>query len=144
MTSSTRLALTALAFAVFGFMDATASQGPQARGQRMYDPATETTVTGTVAAVEEVTNPQSRRGMGGVHLTLKTASESLVVHLGPIAYLQEQKLTVGEGDGLEIVGSRITIDGAPVLLARTVKKGTQTWTLRDATGKPRWSGPPSR
>ena len=110
----------------------------------MYIPATEATVTGTVASVEKVTRPEQagRRGLGGLHLTLKTSSESIAVHLGPIAYMNEQKVVIAEGDILEIVGSRVAMDGEPVLLARTVKKGANTWTLRDASGKPLWSGPP--
>jgi hypothetical protein len=110
----------------------------------MYNPATETTLTGTVAAVEKITRPEQagRRGLGGLHVTLKTSGESIVVHLGPTAFLTEQKVAVAVGDGVEVVGSRVTIDGEPVLLARTVKKGANTWTLRDASGKPLWSGPP--
>lgn len=143
MNSSARQAVSTAVFVALGFASI-AAQGPQAKGQRMYDPATETTLTGTVAAVETVTRPEQagRRGLGGLHLTLKTSSESIAVHLGPTAYMNEQKVVIAEGDILEIVGSRVTMDGEPVLLARTVKKGANTWTLRDASGKPLWSGPP--
>ena len=145
MTPSARRAVCAVAFVALGFASITAAQGPQAKGQRMYDPATETTLTGTVAAVETVTRPEQagRRGLGGLHVTLKTSGESIVVHLGPTSFLTKQKVAVAEGDSVDVVGSRVTIDGEPVLLARTVKKGANTWTLRDASGKPLWSGPPS-
>jgi hypothetical protein len=108
----------------------------------MYDPATEATLAGTVASIEKVTAPahRGRRGLGGLHLTLKTSSETIAVHLGPIDFLSERKLSFVEGDAVEIAGSRVAIDGEPVLLAREVKKGGNTWTLRDAAGRPMWSG----
>ena len=43
-------------------------------------------------------------------------------------------------DAVEILGSRVTIDEDAVLLARQIKKGEATWTLRDASGRPLWSG----
>ena len=65
--------------------------------------------------------------------------ETLGVHVGPKFYLDEQKITIAKGDALEILGSRVTIDAKPVLIARQIKKGNATWTLRDASGRPLWS-----
>jgi hypothetical protein len=104
----------------------------------MYDVKTETTIRGTVESVETVA--RGRRGLGGTHLVVKTATDALEVHLGPTAYLSEQRITVAIGDAVEILGSRITIDDEPVLLARQIKKGDSSWTLRDATGRPLWRG----
>jgi hypothetical protein len=111
------------------------------QGGPMYDSRTETRVTGTVEAVENVT-PQGRggrRGLGGLHVTLKSATESIEVHLGPVAFLNDKNVTVAAGDTLEVLGSRVTLDGEPVLLAREVKKGDTVWTLRDSAGRPMWS-----
>jgi hypothetical protein len=71
---------------------------------------------------------------------LKTEKEALAVHLGPTAYLAEQKIVIAKGDALEILGSRVTVDNDTFLIARRIKKGDNTWTLRDATGRPAWSG----
>ena len=120
------------------------AQPPQAPPQPapMYDTKTEAKFNGTVEAVEKVTGParSGRRGMGGTHLTLKTASETLAVHLGPSAFMTDQKVDIVKGDALEILGSRVTIDKESVVLAREIKKGEKTWTLRDASGRPLWSG----
>jgi hypothetical protein len=56
---------------------------------------------------------------GGLHLVVKTEMETLEVHLGPTGYLSEQKVVIASGDAVEILGS---------------------WTLRDASGRPMWSG----
>ena len=71
---------------------------------------------------------------------MKTEKERLEVHLGPTAYLSEKKITITKGDSLEIVGSRVTLQNESVLLARRITKGATEWTLRDATGRPLWSG----
>jgi hypothetical protein len=117
---------------------------PQGRGGGpRYDPATEATVTGTVESVEQITGPgggRGRRGLGGTHLALKTSTETLEVHLGPTAFLNEKKVAIAKGDMVVITGSRVTVDGDRVFIAKEVKKGDTTWTLRDAAGLPLWRG----
>jgi hypothetical protein len=117
----------------------TPSAGPGAPGT--YDVKTEVAVKGTVEAVETVTGMggRGRHAMGGMHLTLKTDTETLQVHVGPIAYLTEKGVALAKGDALEVVGSRVTMGGGPVVIARQIKKGDQTWTFRDASGRPLWS-----
>ncbi len=109
---------------------------PYPRGMR-YDPKTVVTVAGTVVSVDTVDNPGSR--YTGIHLTLKTAAESLSVHLGPKWYFDQQTLKIAPGDALEVTGSRITYAGAPALLAAKIKKGDALLVLRDANGLPRWA-----
>ncbi len=106
-----------------------------------YDTATEATVTGTVEAVEQITGRgggRRRRGLGGTHLSLKTGTETRGVRLGPTAFLNEQKVVAAKGDTLEIVGSNVTVDGERVFIAKSVKKGSSVWTLRDASELPLW------
>ena len=128
---------------VAGLSSLAAAQSASGRqGSTMYDVKTETTITGTVESVENITGTggRGRHGMGGTHLVVKTEKESVEVHLGPTAYLAEKEITFAKGDTLEILGSRVTIDKKPVVIARQIKKGDNTWTLRDASGRPMWSG----
>ncbi len=61
--------------------------------------------------------------MGGTHITLKTSAETLDVHLGPTAFLNERKVAIAKGDTLAIVGSRVAVDGERVfIIAKEVKK----------------------
>jgi hypothetical protein len=108
----------------------------------MYDVKTETTIKGTVERVETVTGTggRGRHALGGTHLVVKTDTESIEVHVGPTAYLTEKGITLAKGDTLEIVGSRVTIETEPVVIAKQIKKAGDTWTLRDASGRPLWSG----
>jgi hypothetical protein len=45
-----------------------------------------------------------------------------------------------KGDTVVITGSRVTVDGDRVFIAKEVKKGESAWTLRDAAGLPLWRG----
>ena len=118
----------------------TPSDGRQ--GRPMYDPKTEMTIAGSVESVENVAGTAARgpNGLGGTHLVVKSDKDSFAVHVGPTAYLAEKKITLAKGDKVEILGSRVTIDGKTVLIARQIRKGDETWTLRDASGRPAWSG----
>jgi hypothetical protein len=136
--------LVAAILVVTGLDSVAGAQPPQAgrQGSPMYDVKTEKTITGTVESVENITGTggRGRRGMGGTHIVLKTEKDSVEVHVGPSAYLAEKKITLAKGDRLEILGSQVTVDDERVLIARQIKKGDTTWTLRDASGRPAWSG----
>ena len=130
-----------------GFASLLFAQAPNAGGQggMNYDVRSETTIEGTVDSVETVTAPsgRGRRSMGGTHVVVTAKNgERVEVHLGPTAYLAEGKLAVAKSDVGTILGSRVSMGGEMVMLAREVKKGGSSWTLRDASGRPQWAGGP--
>jgi hypothetical protein len=105
--------------------------------QRMYNPSTVETVSGTVESVDQFT---PMRGMSyGIHVMLKTDKEVISVHLGPSWFINKQGLNIQKGDTIEVKGSRITFQGKPAIIAAEVKKGGKTLELRDSTGIPVWS-----
>lgn len=115
-------------------------QGPGRGGQApRYDTSTEVTLRGTVETVKQVEDVMGGRSLTGTHIILKTAQETVEVHLGPTTFINEQKLTLSAGDAVEIVGSRVKVSGADAMIAREIRKGTQTVTLRDDKGMPKWS-----
>jgi hypothetical protein len=116
------------------------ARGPACRSDvPKYDPTTETTIAGTVEKVELV-DCCCPRGGTGMHLVVQTGAESIEVHLGPSSFIAEHQMELAPDDALEIVGSRVVCGGERVLLARQVTAGDRTLTLRDAQGRPEWSG----
>ena len=105
-------------------------------GSRMYDPKTETTVTGVVQGVKEVAG--GGRGTG-THLVVKTDSGVIEVHVGPSWYPKQQNCEFKKDDEVKVLGSKVKFEGADVLIARQIKTSDKTWTLRDAQGIPAWS-----
>lgn len=137
LASILALAITGAALAQRG-QGVMGSGGGGRMGGPMYDPQTVTTVTGDVVSVDTLSGRGGRHQ--GIHLTLKTAQETLEVHLGPSWYFDQQKITFAPKDSLEITGSRVTMAGKPVIIAAEVKKGGQSLKLRDANGIPMWAG----
>ncbi len=105
---------------------------------RMYNPATVETLSGSVEAVDKVT---PMKGMNsGVHVMLKTDKETVSVHLGPEWYIERLDTKIEKGDKIEVKGSRVTFIGKPAIIAAEVKKGDSTLVLRDSNGIPAWAG----
>ena len=112
--------------------------GMESPYQRMYDPAKIDTLAGEVVSVEKMA---SAKGAGnGIHLGLKTASETVSVHLGPAWYIERLDTRIVKGDRIEVKGSRIAVDGKPALIAAEVRKGDEVLQLRDSGGVPAWAG----
>lgn len=107
------------------------------RGAPRYDPKTEVTVQGTVEELKEYPSPRGWRT--GQHVMLKTDQGAVEVHLGPTDYWKANGFELAKGDSIEVTGSKVKVDDAEVLLAREVKKGEKTVTLRDAKGVPAWA-----
>ncbi|ACM20900.1 hypothetical protein Geob_2549 [Geotalea daltonii FRC-32] len=106
--------------------------------QRIYNPSTVETVSGTIERVDRM---KPMRGMGaGIHLLLKTDKETIPVHLGPDWYINKLDAKLEKGEKLDVTGSKVTISGKPVIIASELKKGDEVLVLRDAAGVPAWSG----
>ncbi len=123
---------------LFGMVLTVVAQGPGTRGMGFgpYNTASETTVTGTVQAVQQ--HPGARGAGVGIHLLLKTKDSTLDVHVGPSWYIDKQGFKFAEGDTIEVTGSMLkTNDG---MLAKEIKKGDKTLSLRNAGGRPLWAG----
>lgn len=106
--------------------------------QRMYNPTTVETISGTVESVDKIT---PMRGMYyGIHLQLKTDKETISVHLGPGWYIERLDTKIEKGDNVQVKGSRVTMMGKPAIIAAEVKKGDSVLKLRDENGFPAWAG----
>lgn len=127
-----------MAFAAWRGWRGSGGWGMGSQYNRMYNPATVETVSGTVESVEKTT---PMKGMySGIHIMLKTDKESVDVHLGPEWYIERLDTKVEKGDKIEVKGSRVTFDGRPAIIAAEVKKGDNTLFLRDSAGIPAWAG----
>ena len=112
-----------------------------------YNTGTEVTITGTVDQVQQVTGTRAGgqawncpRGWSGTHLMLNTEAGTLVVHVGPSAYLASKNFSIAKGDRLTIVGSRVQYQGSDFLIAKEITKGSEVLRLRNSAGFPLWSG----
>lgn len=102
-----------------------------------FDPANVVTFTGTVLGVRRADHG---KGVKSVHLIVKVGDEQLSVHIGPDAWVDRQKIQFATGDEVEVKGSRFTYPGGVGVIAQSVTRGPDTLVVRDASGRPSWSG----
>jgi|WetSurMetagenome_2_1015567.scaffolds.fasta_scaffold140357_3 hypothetical protein len=102
-----------------------------------YDPATIVSVSGTVLG--ELRTDHGT-GAKSVRLIMKVGEDQVSVHLGPDTWVDRQKVRFAKGDEVTVRGSKFTYEGKYGLIAQSVTRGGDTLVLRDAAGKPAWSG----
>lgn len=109
-----------------------AAHPPAARAPE-YDPAAEITIKGVV---EDIHESKLKLDHPGLHLILKTETETVEVHACPVRFLSELDFTVEKGDTLTVIGSRPK--AGDLVIAREITKGQISLTLRDKKGVPIW------
>jgi hypothetical protein len=109
-----------------------AASGPR------YDRSAEKSYAGTIATVVSFA---AADGTVGVHVDLKTDDGKAVsVHLGPAMYIGMQNFWFFADDKVEIIGTKMTVDGNVAIWAKAIQKGAETLVLRTDDGTPKWGG----
>jgi hypothetical protein len=98
-----------------------------------YDPSAEVTISGIL---EDYHESKLRSDHPGLHLMVKTETETIEVHACPARFMADLDLKLEKGDAIKVVGSRP--GGAGVMVAREVTKGQLSLELRDKKGIPNW------
>jgi hypothetical protein len=101
----------------------------------IYAPATVINVPGTVASVKRV---PSGSLLAGLHLMVKSKTDTFDVYLGPSDFLKFLRVSFSVGDQIKVIGSKVKLGNADVILTRKVNDGYAQVTLRDANGAPVW------
>lgn len=111
-----------------------AKQAPTAKAPE-YDPKAEITFKGTI---EDFHESQMRGDHPGLHLIVKTETETIEVHACPVKFMKELDFALEKGDAVSVIGSRP--GGTGVVVAREITKGQTSLTLREKSGAPIWVG----
>jgi hypothetical protein len=98
-----------------------------------YDKSSEVKVKGVIEEVKTAAD-------NTVHVTLKNDKGLLDVMVAPEKFLREMEITFAKGETIEVVGSQLTVDGNPLMLAREVTRNGDVMVMRDEKGKPVWVG----
>ena len=101
-----------------------------------YDVATVTDVKATVVSIREVSKTEP---LDGLYLTVKSdKNETFDVYVGPSEFVKTFGVTFAKGDEIEVIGSKLKVDGTTLILAREVTRKDTTLILRDKNGEPFW------
>ena len=105
-------------------------------GSVPYDPAEETTLSGTILHVVSLSAPDGF----GVHFDLKTPAGMVNVHVSPAIYIGQSNFWFFADDAIEITGVKLFVDGNKSFIVRSIKKADgKTLTLRGPDGRPLWT-----
>ena len=110
------------------------AQTPNKTGPK-YDVKNEVKIKGVVEEIREVSGQ-----FEGTHLVVKTETKTVLVHVGPTAFLKEIDTSFNKGDQIEVVGCKAPDAAEEEILAREITAGQNTTTLRDDKGVPVWAG----
>jgi hypothetical protein len=101
-----------------------------------YDPAGETTISGTLLHVVSLASPEGF----GVHFDLKTPTGMVNVHVAPALFIGESNFWFFADEQVEITGVKMFMDGNKSFVARSITKSDgKTLELRGPDGKPAWT-----
>jgi hypothetical protein len=114
----------------------TPSQAQKIAGPPKYDLHTEAKFKGTIA---ELKLPPKGKEKDIAHLLLKNGADTFDVYLCPKSFLDDMDMGFTQGEEIALTGSKVKEDGADLILAREVAKGSDTFVLRDAKGGPVWN-----
>lgn len=102
-----------------------------------YDLKTVETLSGEVTEVQKF-SPGRGGPPQGLRLLVKFPQETLLVILGPIAFVEKQNVKFAPGDRVEVKGSKITVQGESLIVAGEVRKGDQVLKMRNNNGEALW------
>ena len=98
-----------------------------------YDKSAEVKVKGIIDDV--ITAPDTT-----VHITLKSDTGSLDVVIGPEKFLKAMEVSYSKGDAVEVLGSKVVVNGNALMVAREVTRNGEVLCARDPRGEPVWVG----
>ena len=101
-----------------------------------YDLSAQHTVSGLVIGGRDFQCPVS--GTMGSHITVKTDTGTIEVHLAPTSFIKQYEILIRKDDNVTVVGSRIMFEGKPALIAKSIVIGRDTYNFRDPKGRPLW------
>jgi hypothetical protein len=101
-----------------------------------YDQSAQQTVSGWVIGGRDFQCPVS--GTLGSHITVKTETGTIEVHLAPASFMKQYEILIRKDDNITVVGSRIMFEGKPSLIAKSIVIGRDTYNFRDPKGRPLW------
>ncbi|MCB1111396.1 MAG: DNA-binding protein [Chlamydiales bacterium] len=104
----------------------------------MYDVSTVETIEGTVKRVGVY---QRDKGIGnGTFVIVDTGGEEIAAALAPEWFIENQDVTIKEGEHIKVTGSRVTYKDLTAILASKIEVDGKEIELRDDDGTPHWSG----
>lgn len=103
---------------------------------RSFNPKSLKKLTGEITNIFSPDN--QKHNAEGVILTVSSGKEEFEVHLGPYWYISRQFKRFKEGEKISVTGSLVNYRDHDILVVQTLRRGKNTYRLRDEYGSPFW------
>lgn len=60
------------------------------------------------------------------------------IHIGPSSFVKDMGMELVVGDRVDVTGSRVISEGAPLVIVRRLTRRERVLDLRNAAGRPLW------
>lgn len=74
----------------------------------------------------------------------KANNGKIAVNLGPVWFIEENGLSINEGDSIQVTGAKMRTNGRFVMIATVVTKNGKSINVRDSEGTALWGSPRSQ
>jgi hypothetical protein len=129
---SSRIALSLLLWVTPGLSQKTQ---PEDSNLPKYDVHTEVKTKGQIDEVN-LRSVGTRKDF--TELIIKNGDEKIHIYVCPKPFEEEMGIGFSRGDQIAVTGSKVSHEGAEVILARELVKGEDTLLFRDPKGTPVW------
>jgi hypothetical protein len=102
------------------------------RAGAAYDVARESVISGKIVQYSSA----STTAPFGAHISLQTGSGTFEVHAGNAKVIQASNISLQAGDPVSITGEIVPFGNSSIFVARIIKKGSQSVTVRSKNGMP--------
>jgi hypothetical protein len=74
-----------------------------------------------------------------VELVIKNGDDKIHIYVCPKTFQDELGISFSKGEAIAVTGSKVKQEGADVILAKELTRGTDTLVFRDDKGEPVWN-----
>jgi hypothetical protein len=107
-----------------------------AKSSYTYDEANQKTVEGWVVETKDFQCPVS--GTLGSHITVRSETGTIEVHLAPASFMKQYDISFSKNDKVTGRWSQDHFEGKTALIAKSVTIGRETFNFRDSKGRSLW------
>lgn len=100
-----------------------------------YDVNTVVTISGEIDAVRRIALGKRVANRFCYAIDLDDGEKVYTVYLGPESCIKKKGFAFAPGNKVIVIGSSVTIEGRPLILAKEVSDGDKVLHLRDDNGK---------
>lgn len=100
----------------------------------------EVTISGAISSIEQLSNFEGIHGI--MRIEVVTEEGIVQVYLGPAVSLSHSEIPIRQDDRVEVTGTMSEVNGLPVMVASSLRRGRYKIELQNEEKVPLWEARP--